>query len=78
MLLHAYAQRHGLHLVLDVTDDGDTPFAGFSTRPSCYPTFTLVCAPESFFVTDHAGYTISSAPTLAHALDTLTPYLEVE
>ena len=77
-LLQAYARRHGLHVEFDVTDDGDTPFAGFCTRRNCYPHFTLVWAPESFFVTDQSGYTISCAATLTHALDTLSGYLDAD
>jgi hypothetical protein len=78
LLLQDYAQQNGLHVELDVTDDGDTPFAGFSTRPNCYPSFTLVSTPAAFFVTDQSGYTISCTETLARALDTLSLCLDAD
>jgi hypothetical protein len=78
VLLQTYAQRHGLHVELDVTDDGDTPFAGFCVRQNCYPHYTVVCAPDAFIVTDQAGYTISCAETLTHALTSLSTYLDTD
>ena len=75
-LLHAYAERHDVHLELDVTDDGRTPFAGFSLGQHCYPSFTLIRGQETFLLTDHCGYTVFQSLKLTDVLDVLSLQLQ--
>jgi hypothetical protein len=75
-LLQAYAERHEIHLELDLTDDGRTPFAGFSVRPDCYPSFTLIRAASTFVLTDHCGYTVFESLALTDVLDVLALQLQ--
>jgi hypothetical protein len=75
-LLQAYAERHDVHLELDVTDDGRTPFAGFSVRQNCYPNFTLIRGQETFVLTDHCGYTVFQSLALTDVLDILSLQLQ--
>jgi hypothetical protein len=75
-LLQACAERHAVHLELDLTDDGRTPFAGFSVQPDWYPRFTLIRAAATFVLTDHCGYTVFESLALPDVLDVLAQQLQ--
>jgi hypothetical protein len=75
-LLQAYAERHEVHLELDLTDGGRPPSAGFSVQPNCYPSFTLIRAAATFVLTDHCGYTVFESLASTDVLDVLALQLQ--
>ncbi len=71
-LLRRCAAQHGWLLELDITDDGETPFAEFVPPGNTHHGITLIggCA-DNFLLTDREGYPLFQTATLPAALDWL-------